>query len=130
MLINWLSDIENLKFGYRLLSSTVLRITRLEILSRPKAPKILKELLSNSKELPSPRPTKLLKNFKRFQNIKKIPKDSKKIPKESKRFRKIPKDSKKIPKESKRCQKITNDSQRFRKKSKRIQMNPKESKRF
>ena len=66
--------------------------TRLEILSRPKAPQILQEWLSNSEELPSPRPTKLLKNFKRFQNIKKIPKDSKTIPK----------DSNKIQKESKR----------------------------
>ena len=40
--------------------------TRLEILSRPKAPQILQEQLSNSEELPSPRPTKLLKNSKRF----------------------------------------------------------------
>ena len=54
-------------------------VTRLEILSRPKAPKILQELLRNSKELPSPRPTKLLKSFKRFQNIKKIQKDFKRI---------------------------------------------------
>ena len=56
---------------------------------RPKAPKILKVLLHNSKELTSPRPTKLLKDSKRFQ---KIPKDSKrlqKIPKESKRIQKI-----------------------------------------
>ena len=33
--------------------------TRLEMLSRPKAPKILQELLSNSEELRSPRQTKL-----------------------------------------------------------------------
>ena len=68
-----------------------LLLTRLEILSRPKAPKILQELLSNSKELPNSRPTKLLKNFKRFRKIQKVPKDSKKIPK---RFQNIPKDSK------------------------------------
>ena len=43
--------------------------TRLEILSRPKAPKILKELLSNSEKFPSPRPTKLLKNYTIFQKI-------------------------------------------------------------
>ena len=58
--------------------------TRLEILSRPKAPKILQELLSNFEELLSPRPTKLLKDSKRFQRN----------PKESKRFQKISKDSK------------------------------------
>ena len=54
-------------------------------------PKILQGLLGNSEELPSPRPTKLLKYSKRFQ---KIPKDSKrfqKIPKDFKRFLKIPK---------------------------------------
>ena len=62
--------------------------TRLEILSRPKAPKILQELLRNSRELPSPRPTKLLKKNKRFQ----------KIPKDSKRFQKVPKDSKRFQK--------------------------------
>ena len=60
--------------------------TRLEILSRPKAPKILQELLSNSEELPSPRPTKLLKNSKRFKKIQKITKDYEKIPKDSKNF--------------------------------------------
>ena len=65
--------------------------TRLEILSRPKAPKILQELLSNSEELPSPRPTKLLKNSKRFQ---KIPKDSKRFQMILKRFQEIPKDPK------------------------------------
>ena len=91
--------------------------TRLEILSRPKAPKILQELLSNSEKVPSPRPTKLLKNSKRFQKIPKIPKDSKKIPKDSK---KIPKDSKRIPK----------DSRRFKKDSKRIQKIPKDSKKI
>ena len=57
--------------------------TRLKILSRPKAPKILQKLLSNSKELLSPRPTKLLKDSKRIQ----------KNPKDSERFQKIPKDS-------------------------------------
>ena len=41
--------------------------------SRPKAPKILQELLGNSEELPSPRPTKLLKNSKRFKRFKKFP---------------------------------------------------------
>ena len=65
--------------------------TRLEMLSRPKAPKILQELLSNSEELRSPRQTKLLKNSKIFQ----------KIPKDSKRFQKIPKDSKSFQKNSK-----------------------------
>ena len=65
--------------------------TRLEMLSRPKAPKILKELLSNSEELQSPRQTKLLKNSKIFQ----------KIPKDSKRFQKIQKDSKSFQKNSK-----------------------------
>ena len=58
-------------------------VTRLEILSRPKAPKILQKLLSNSEELLSPRPTKLLKDSERFQ----------KNQKESKGFRKIPNDS-------------------------------------
>ena len=83
--------------------------TRLEILSRPKAPKILQELLSNSEELPSPRPTKLLKDSKRFR----------KILKDSIRFQKIPKESKKIqnisniPKDSARFQKILKDSKRF-----------------
>ena len=57
--------------------------TRLEILLRPKAPKILQELLGNSEKLPSPRPTKLLKNSKRFQ---KMPKDSKRLKEESKKF--------------------------------------------
>ena len=77
--------------------------TRLEILSRPKVPKILQELLRNSKELPRPRPTKLLKNSKRFQkNTKRLQKDSKyskrlqKNPKDSKRFQLIPKDSKRF----------------------------------
>ena len=59
------------------------QLTRLEILSRPKAPKILQELLSNSEELLSPRPTKLLKDLKRIQGI----------PKDSKRIQKIPKES-------------------------------------
>ena len=77
--------------------------TRLEILSTPKAPKILQELLSNSEKLLSPRPTKLLKDSKRFQKnpidserFQKNPKDSKRfqsIPKDTKRFQKIPKDS-------------------------------------
>ena len=71
-------------------------VTRLEILSRPKAPKILQELLSNCEELPSPRPTKLLKNFKRFQKIPKNSKRIQKIPKDSKGFQKIPKDSKRF----------------------------------
>ena len=84
------------------------QITRLEILSRPKAPKILQELLSNSEELPSPRPTKLLTNSKRFKRFKKIPN-------ESKRIQKITKDSKKIPKDSRRFQKIPEDSKRFQK---------------
>ena len=70
---------------------------------RPKAPKILQELLSNSEELSSPRPTKLLKNFKRFQNI----------PKDSKRFQKIPKRFQKILKYFKRFQKMPTDSKRF-----------------
>ena len=81
----------------------VSKSTRLEILSRPKAPKILQELLRNSKELPSPRPTKLLKNSKRFQKIPKDSEEVSKIPKESKRIQKFPKDSKKfqkIPKDS------------------------------
>ena len=89
--------------------------TRLKILLRPKAPKILQELLSNSKELPSPRPTKLLKKSKRFQ---KIPKRFQKIPKDSNRLQKIPKDSirfQKIPKDSKRFQKIAKESKRIQK---------------
>ena len=57
----------------------VSKSTRLEILSRPKAPKILQELLSNSEELLSPRPTKLLKNSKRFQKIQKNSKRIQKI---------------------------------------------------
>ena len=92
--------------------------TRLEILSRPKAPKILQELLGNSEELLSPRPTKLLKDSKRFQKIQKIPEDFKKIPKDFKRFQKIPKDSKrfqKIPKDSKRFQKNPKESKLFQK---------------
>ena len=72
--------------------------TRLEIFSRPKAPKILQELLSNSDGLPSSRLTKLLKNSKRFQKISKDSKRIQKITKESKRFKRI----KKILKESKR----------------------------
>ena len=68
--------------------------TRLKILSRSKSPNILQKLLSNSKELPSPRPTKLLKNSKRFQKGSKDSKGIKKNPKESKRFQKIQKDSK------------------------------------
>ena len=63
------------------------------ILSRPKASKILQELLSNSQELLSLRPTKLVKNFKGFQKIKK---KFQKIPKVSKKFHKKPKDSTKI----------------------------------
>ena len=70
--------------------------TRLEMLSRPKAPKILQELLSNSEELRSPRQTKLLKNSKIFQ----------KIPKDSKRFKKIQKDFQKILKDSNKFKKI------------------------
>jgi len=57
---------------------------RLEVLLRPKVSKILQEQLSNSEELLSTRPAKLLKESKRFQ----------KISKESNRFQKIPKDSK------------------------------------
>ena len=89
-----------------MLPYSVLFTTRLEILSRPKAPKILKELPSNSEELPSPRPTKLLKKSKRLQQIQKIPKDFKRIqknPKDSKRFQEILKDCKRFqknPKES------------------------------
>ena len=61
---------------------------------RPKAPKILQELLSNSRVLGQPSYSKIPKDSKRFQ---KIPKDSKrvlKILKESKRFQKNPKGSK------------------------------------
>ena len=111
-------------------------LTRLKILSRPKAPKILQELLSNSEEFPSPRQTKLLKNSKRFQ---KIPEDSKrflKIPKDSERFQKNPKDSKKIQKiqkdskDFKRFQKILKESKRILKILKRFQKIPKDSKRI
>ena len=77
------------------------RHTRLEIFSRPKASKILKELLSISEEPSSPRPTKLLKNSKRFQKIAKRFKRFQKNPKDSKRFKKNPKDSKRqqLPKD-------------------------------
>ena len=109
--------------------------TRLEILLRPKAPKILQKLLNNSKELLSPRPIKLLKDSKRFQKNPKVSerfqkillsprptkllKDSKRIQKnlkDSKRFQKNPKDSKpfqKIPKEFKGFGKIPKESKRF-----------------
>ena len=70
--------------------------TRLEILSRPKTPKILQELLSNSEELPSPMPTKLLRNSKGFQKIPKNSKRFQKNPKNSKKVQKIPKDSKAV----------------------------------
>ena len=70
--------------------------TRLEIFSRPKAPKILQELLSNSDGLPSSRLTKLLKNSKRFPKISKDFKRFKENPKESKRIQRIPKDSKRF----------------------------------
>ena len=78
--------------------------TRLEILSRPKAPKMLQELLTlrNSWVLGQPSCSKIPKDFKRLQ---KITKDSKNIPKDFKRSQKIPKESKRvhiIPKESKR----------------------------
>ena len=82
--------------------------TRLEILSRPKVPKILQELLSSSEELLSPRQTKLLKDSKRFLMILLSPRPTKLL-KDSKRFQKNPKDSKrfqKIPKDSKRFLKI------------------------
>ena len=109
-------------------------LTRLDILSRPKAPK---KLLNNSEEFLSLRPTKLLKNSKRFQkNSKRFQRDSKRFQRDSKRFQKIPKDSKrfqKIPKDSERIQKILKESKRFWKNpkdSKRIQKALKEPKRF
>ena len=73
---------------------------------RPKAPKILQELLSNPEELQSLWPTKLLKDSKRLQ---KTPKGSKKLlkaPKDFKRFQKIPKNPKrfvKVPKDYKKA---------------------------
>ena len=46
--------------------------TRLEILSRPQAPKIPKELLSNSEELESQADQAALKGSKGFQSIQRI----------------------------------------------------------
>ena len=88
--------------------------TRLEILSRPKAPKILQELPSNSEKLLSPRPTKLLKDSKRIQRIPKESKGFQKIPKESKGFQRSSTDSKrfqKIPKDSNRNLKVNATSE-------------------
>ena len=121
-----------------------LGITRLVILSRPKAPKILQELLSNSRVLGQPSYSKIPKDSKRFQRIpkdskraQKIPKDCKKIPKDSKRIQKItietkrlqlkPKDYKRFQEILKRFQKILKDSIRFQKDSKRFQKIPKDS---
>ena len=60
--------------------------TRLEILSRPKAPKILKELLINSQVLGRPSCSKIPKDSKRFKGFKKKFKRFQKILKESKRI--------------------------------------------
>ena len=74
-------------------------VTRLEILSRPKAPKILQELLWISEELPSPR-------HQAGQRFQKIPKDSKRFQKTQKDFERI----QKIPKVYRRLQR---DYKRF-----------------
>ena len=70
-------------------SDSVHKETRLEILSRPKAPKILQKLLGDSEEL------------KRFQRIPTDSKRIQKIPTASKRFQKISKDSKRFQKNPK-----------------------------
>ena len=91
------------------ISFTYINGTRPELLSRPKVPKILKELLSDSEEL---------KRFKKFLKDSKIfKKDSNcSSPKLTKGFQKILKDSKefqKIPKNSKTLQRIQKDSKRL-----------------
>ena len=66
----------------------ILTETRVEILSRIKAPMILQELLwGNSWVLGRPSCPKILKDSRRFQ---KIPNDSKRFKKYYKRFQKIP----------------------------------------